>query len=89
MPVIQIPSSLRRYTEQQARLTVAGDTVSAALDDLTQRAPEMRSHLFVAGQLRQFVVVSKNGQDIRLLEGLATPIGASDEIRILASIAGG
>lgn len=89
MPVIQIPSSLRRYTDQRARVTAMGGTVSAALDDLARTAPEMRSHLFTAGGLRPFVVVSKNGMDIRQLQGLETPVRDGDEIRILASIAGG
>ncbi|MFC3127627.1 MoaD/ThiS family protein [Pseudoroseomonas globiformis] len=89
MPVVLVPSSLRRYTEQQSRVSVSGDTVLAILDGLTEKAPEMRSHLFAADKLRQFVVVSKNGQDIRLLQGLETPVSGEDEIRILASIAGG
>jgi molybdopterin converting factor small subunit len=89
MPVVVVPSSLRRYTDKQARLTVPGQTVSAILANLVGDRPEMRSHIFASGQLRQFVVVSKNGQDIRLLQGLDTPVLGGDEIRILASIAGG
>ena len=49
----------------------------------------MRGHLFTANRLRPFVMVFKNGQDIRLLNGLDTPVDGKDEIRILASIAGG
>ncbi|PHK93920.1 molybdopterin synthase sulfur carrier subunit [Pseudoroseomonas rhizosphaerae] len=89
MPVIQVPSALRRYTGQQARIPVAGATVADALDNLVEAAPEMRNHLFAAGALRPFVLVSRNGQDIRLLQGLGTPVAGDDEIRILASIAGG
>lgn len=89
MPVIQVPSSLRRYTQQQSHLSVAGTTVAEALRQLTETAPEMHTHLFAAGRLRPFVLVSRNGQDIRLLQGLQTPVGDGDEIRILASIAGG
>jgi len=89
MPVVMLPSALRRYADQQARVAVPGATVSDVLENLAKQAPEMRSHLFAANELRKFIVVSKNGQDIRLLEGLATPVAANDEIRILASIAGG
>jgi molybdopterin converting factor small subunit len=89
MAVVVVPSSLRRYTDQQARLSVAGPTVSAILDNLVETRPDMRGHLFASGQLRHFVVVSKNGQDVRLLQGLETPVIDGDEIRILASIAGG
>ena len=89
MAVILVPSSLRRYTAQHVRLTVEGETVASVLDSLTRTAPEMRSHLFAGEKLRPFVVVSRNGQDIRLLQGLETPVGEQDEVRILASIAGG
>jgi sulfur-carrier protein len=89
MAIVVVPSSLRRYTDQQARLTVAGHTVSAILGNLVSDKPDMQGHIFASGQLRQFVVVSKNGQDIRLLQGLETPVASDDEIRILASIAGG
>ncbi|WP_419898804.1 MoaD/ThiS family protein [Roseomonas sp. USHLN139] len=89
MPVVLVPSALRQYTGQQARVSVPGQTIAAILDSLTAETPEMRRHLFAAGTLRHFVVVSKNGQDIRLLQGLATPVAGTDEIRILASIAGG
>ncbi len=89
MPTVHLPSSLRRYVDQRASLAVPGDTVSAVLANLTDSAPGMRSHLFTADKLRSFVVVSKNGQDIRLLDGPQTPVAAGDEIRILSSIAGG
>ena len=89
MPVILVPSSLRRYTGQQAQVTVEGDTVQSVLDHLVDGLPEMRGHLFTANRLRPFVMVFKNGQDIRLLNGLDTPVDGKDEIRILASIAGG
>ena len=89
MPVILVPSSLRRYTDQQSRVAVTGETVAGTLDNFVGQPSELRNHIFNAGNLRSFIVVCKNGQDIRLLDGLATPVAANDEIRILASIAGG
>jgi molybdopterin synthase sulfur carrier subunit len=89
MSVVLLPSSLRQYVDQQARVEVAGETISAVLDNLVSLAPEMRNHLFAAKELRNFVVVSVNGSDIRRLQGLATGVAPADEIRILSSIAGG
>jgi molybdopterin converting factor small subunit len=89
MPTVFLPSSLRRYVDQRASIAVPGETVAAVLTNLADSAPGMRGHLFAAEKLRSFVVVSKNGQDIRLLDGPATPVTAGDEIRILSSIAGG
>ena len=89
MSVVLLPSSLRQYVHQQARVEIQGDTISAVLQNLMSMAPEMRNHLFAAKELRNFVVVSVNGSDIRRLQGLATGVSPSDEVRILSSIAGG
>lgn len=89
MAVVMVPSSLRRYTDQQRKLTVPGDTVEELLKTFSGSSAELQNHLFSGKALRKFVVVCKNGQDIRQLDGLLTPLGAADEIQIVASVAGG
>jgi molybdopterin synthase sulfur carrier subunit len=89
MPRVNLPSSLRGYVGQQTHVHVEGETVSTVLTRLASIAPGLRSHLFAADQLRPFVVISKNGKDVRLLSGLQTEVSEADEIRILSSIAGG
>ena len=64
--------------------------MQAALDDLGRQFPGIADRLFEkAGQLRRFVNVYLNGQDVRYLAGLETPVGPTDEIRLLPAIAGG
>lgn len=89
MAVVMVPSSLRRYTDEKRSVIVPGDTVKGLLEYFTGRSPELRNHLFDSATLRKFVVVFKNGRDIRQLEGLATPLLENDEIQIVASVAGG
>ena len=89
MAVILVPSSLRRYSDQQSRLSLSAGTIAEALARFAERSQDLRNHLFTGKALRQFVVVCKNGKDIRLLNGMETPIADADEVRIIASVAGG
>lgn len=89
MATIKIPTPLRVYTDSQAQVNVSGATVGAALEDLTTRYPELRAHLFNGGDMRNFVNVFLGDEDVRFLDGLNTEIAASDNLRIIPSIAGG
>jgi len=89
MPNIKIPTPLRPYTANQAQVNVNGETVGAALNDLTTQYPELRQHLFNGGELRNFVNVYLGEEDVRFLGGLETELATSDSLRIIPSIAGG
>ncbi len=89
MVTIRIPSPLRAYTADQAVVEVGGDTIGAALEDLTTRYPDLRQHLYEGQQLRNFVNIFLGEEDIRFLDGLNTGIDAGDSLRIIPSIAGG
>ena len=53
MATIKIPSPLRAYTDNEAVIEVSGDTIGAALTDLTGRYPELRNHLYEGGEFRE------------------------------------
>ncbi len=90
MPTIRIPTPLRPYTNSQAEIPVAGATVGAVLTDLTTRFPNLRQHLYAeSGELRAFVNVYLNEEDIRHIQGADTPVQAQDRLMIVPSIAGG
>ncbi len=89
MTSIKIPTPLRAYTANQAQINVSGATVGAALNDLVTQYPELRQHLFNGADLRNFVNVFLDDEDIRFLDGLKTEITADDNLRIIPSIAGG
>ncbi|MBZ0280798.1 MAG: MoaD/ThiS family protein [Anaerolineae bacterium] len=89
MTSIKIPTPLRVYTNNQAQVSVSGTTVGQALNDLTDQYPELRQHLFNGAELRNFVNVFLDDEDVRFLDGLNTEITAEDNLRIIPSIAGG
>ena len=89
MPTIRIPTPLRPYAGGQNEVSVSGDTVGAALGDLTRQHPDLRQHLFADDQLRSFVNIFLNQEDVRYLDGTDTEIDPSDTLMIVPSIAGG
>jgi molybdopterin converting factor small subunit len=90
MATIRIPTPLRPYTNSQAEISVAGETVGAVLSDLTRQHPALRQHLYGDnGELRAFVNVFLNEEDIRHIRGAETPVKAQDRLMIVPSIAGG
>lgn len=87
---IQIPTPLRRFTEENGEVQVDGSTVGEALNDLTTRHPTLRRHLYTDdGALRSFVNIFLNDEDVRHLQAQGTPLSAGDTLTIIPSIAGG
>ena len=86
-----VPTPLRGYTSDRDVVEIDAGTVDQALSGLTSRYPELRRHLYGEdGQLRAFVNIYLNNDDIRYLEGGGeTGLRDGDEIRIIPSIAGG
>jgi adenylyltransferase/sulfurtransferase len=87
---IYVPTPLRSYTDKLDTVEVDGATVGEALGALATRFPDLRRHLYSDdGQLRRFVNVYVNDDDIRFLEREATSLKAGDTISIIPSVAGG
>ncbi|HLF90837.1 MAG TPA: ubiquitin-like small modifier protein 1 [Anaerolineales bacterium] len=90
MPTLKIPTPLRPYAGGQSTITVKGVKVGEALTDLTTQHPNLRQHIFnEAGELRPFVNLFLNDEDVRYLDGVETPVKDDDQLRIIPSIAGG
>ena len=91
MPVtVRIPTPLQRLTNGQSEVQCEGSTVSSLLADLDKRYPGVKERICdEKGELRRFVNVFVNGEDIRFLDHLATPLKAGDELSIVPAIAGG
>jgi sulfur-carrier protein len=86
---IHIPTPMRQHTEGQAVVEAAGSTVQAALDDLGKRFPAVSQRLFENGEVRRFINVYLNDEDIRYLDSLATAVKDGDELSIIPAVAGG
>ncbi len=86
---VQIPTPMRQYTQGQASVEAAGATVQDVLDDLGQRFPAITQRLFENGQVRRFVNIYLNDEDIRYLDNLGSAVKDGDELSIIPAVAGG
>lgn len=86
---VSIPTALRQFADGQSSLSVEAATVGDALQALTTQYPDLGKQLMLDGQLRNFVNVYLNDDDVRYLQSMETPIGERDEISIIPAIAGG
>ena len=90
MVQVRVPTPLRRYTAGNGAVEADGATVAALVDDLDKRYPGMKDRICdEAGQVRRFVNIFVNGEDIRFLKHLDTQLKAGDELSIVPAIAGG
>jgi adenylyltransferase/sulfurtransferase len=90
MTTLKIPTPLRAYTQGENEISVDGMTVAEAMEDLIQQHPSLRPHLLNGnGELRPFVNLFLNDENVRDLQGDQTPIGENDRLMIIPSIAGG
>jgi len=90
MAKIRIPPVLRPSVGGEREVNADGDTVGAVLNALVALHPDTSTQLFGAeGDLNRFVNVYLNDEDVRVLDGLETAVGAGDELVILPAMAGG
>ncbi len=88
--VVKIPTQLRAAADGEAEAQIDGATVQEVLDGLFERHSELRVRIADDdGSLRRFVNVYLAGEDIRFLDGLATPVADGAELTILPAVAGG
>ncbi len=86
---VRIPTILRTYTDGAKAVEASGSTLEELFTDLDARHPGIGGRIVENGQLRRFVNVYLNDEDVRFLGGLATPVGDSDNVTILPAVAGG
>ena len=88
--VVRIPTPLRRLTNGQDKVDVDSNTLGGVIDAMNDQYPGIRERICDdQGQLRNFVNVYINGEDVRFLQGLETPTSAGDEVSVVPAVAGG
>ena len=88
--LVRIPTPLRRVTNGEEKTSVEGDNLLQIIDSLESQYPGIRERLCdEAGDLRHFVNIYINGEDVRFLQGLETGTQSGDEISIVPAVAGG
>jgi molybdopterin converting factor small subunit len=90
MPIVRIPTSLRKLTAGKEEVAATGKNVGEIIADLEKSSPGIKDRICDdKGALRRFVNVFVNDEDIRFLQNLETPVGEKDELSIVPAIAGG
>jgi molybdopterin synthase sulfur carrier subunit len=87
---VRIPQPLRGLTGNQSTVKADGGTLGAAIASLEASHPGIKERLMdEAGEIRRFVNIYLNGEDIRFLDGLGTALKDGDEVSIVPAVAGG
>jgi molybdopterin synthase sulfur carrier subunit len=90
MAQIRIPAPLRKLTNDQEIVSSDAETLKDAIDGLEGQYPGLRERLCdEAGQIRRFVNIYVNGEDVRFLDNVDTKLTARDEVSIVPAVAGG
>jgi molybdopterin synthase sulfur carrier subunit len=87
---VRIPTPLRGVTGGLGEVSCEGKTIADLLGDLDLRHPGLKARLYdESGQLRRFINIYLNDEDIRFLQGTDTTVKDGDEVSIVPAIAGG
>jgi len=87
---VRVPTMLREHTGGERRVNGDGQTLGEVLEDVGGRYPGLKDRVVgEQGDLHRFVNVFVNDEDVRYLEGMATPVADGDTVSILPAVAGG
>ena len=90
MATVRIPSPLRRYTNSQSKVETNGGNIGELLNNLEAQYPGLKAKLCDDnGNIKRYVNVFVNDEEIRTLQGRETPVGEKDEVSIIPAMAGG
>jgi molybdopterin converting factor small subunit len=90
MPIVRFPALMKFYVDNQTEFPIAGATVAELIDNVVARYPTLKPHLFEpGGKLRRHFNIFVNGEHIRELNGLDTPLNEDDKVILMVSAAGG
>ncbi|MBN6055954.1 MoaD/ThiS family protein [Nonomuraea sp. RK-328] len=86
---VRIPTILRNYTGGAKAVSAEGTTLDELISNLESAHPGIKERLVDQGNLRRFVNVYLNDEDVRFLGGLGTPVSDGDTVTVLPAVAGG
>jgi sulfur-carrier protein len=87
---VRVPTPLRKFTAGSEEVAAAGESIKSVIEDLERNHPGLRERLLDdKGEVRRFVNIYLNGDDIRFLDQLNSRVKDGDDISIVPAIAGG
>lgn len=89
MAIVFVPTPLRKLTEGKSKVEVAGNSVREVLANLETTYPGFEDRVLDGGEIKRFINLFVDGQEIRTLDGLDTAVGENAEVSIIPAMAGG
>ena len=89
MTVVRVPPVLRSEAGGAREVVAEGATVREVMEDLSRQLPALGERVYEAGELRPFVNVYVDGEDVRTRSGLETPVSTNSTVILLPAMAGG
>ncbi len=90
MPSVRIPTPLRKLTSDKDEVNISAATIAQLIDEMESQYPGIKSRLCdESGNVRRFINLYVNNEDIRFLNGKETPLKDGDIVSIIPAIAGG
>lgn len=89
MPTVRIPTVLRKHTDGEAKPTAEGGTVGEVFKNLVATYPDLEDKILDGDEVRGFINVYVEDEDIRYTGGMATSVDPDDEVAIMPAVAGG
>ena len=87
---VKIPTPLRKLTDGNSTVSVSGSDITNIISNLESKYPGIKDRICEEnGEIRPFVNIFVNGEDIRYLEGLNSKLSEDDEVSIVPAVAGG
>ena len=87
---VRIPTPIRRVTNGEDKITVSGATLRQIIEAMEEEYHGIKARLCDdKGDLRSFVNIYINGEDVRFLSGIDSPLNPGDEVSIIPAVAGG
>ncbi len=89
MPVVRLSTPLRKFSDGKPEVEVEGKTLLEALENLNARAPGFIDRVIENGEIKRFVNIFVNNEDVRFAHGLKTKLSEKDVVSILPAVSGG
>lgn len=86
---VRIPTILRPYTKGEKSVGASGSTLAEVIASLEENFPGLSDRLLEKGELRRFINIYINDEDVRFMGSLTAPIKSGDSVTILPAVAGG
>lgn len=88
--MVRIPTPLRKLTGEKGEIEAAGSNISELIEDIENRYPGLKERIYdETGEIRRFINIYVNEEDIRFIDGEKTAVADGDEVSIIPAIAGG